>query len=57
MLMSAFPFSVASSDIKMSKNPQYVKVFQQKVVRTYIIHGLSTLDNGMHIYNTWAIHT
>ena len=20
---------------------------------TYIIHGLSTLDNGMHIYNTW----
>ena len=57
MLMSALSFSVASSDIKMPINPQYVKVFQQKLVCTYIIHGLSTLDNGMHIYNTWVIHT
>ena len=34
MLMLALSFSDASSDIKISINPQYFKVFQQK--------------NGMH---------
>ena len=41
MLMSALSFSVASSNIKMSTNPQYVKVFHKK--------------NGMHICNTWVV--
>ena len=45
--MSAISFNVASSDIKMPINPQYIKVFQQKMLCTYIIHGLSTLDNNL----------